>query len=358
MATKLNVAVNANGIKHTAETATIKLSAGTMTDSATEIIEQVSQSRDRMLTEIHRVIYGQDDAIEQIMICLLAGGHSLLVGVPGLGKTLLVKTIAQLFDLDFRRIQFTPDLMPADIFGTQLFEEDPATGKRFFRFAKGPIFGNIVLADEINRTPPKTQAALLEAMQERHVTAAGETHPLDAPFFVLATQNPIEQEGTYPLPEAQLDRFLLNIVLDYLPIEAEERMVSATTAPAEPDLTPILDGAKIIELQRLVREVPADSSVVSFAVRLVNATRPDSELAPTVVRDKVKWGAGSRASQALILCGKARALLQGRCNVAEEDVRALAEPVLRHRIITNFHAEAEGLTPTDIIREVAGTVKM
>ena len=336
---------------------TTKLDTGTMTDSAATVIEKVRESRDRMLAEIHRVIYGQDDAIEQIMICLLAGGHSLLVGVPGLGKTLLVKTIAQLFSLDFRRIQFTPDLMPADIFGTQLVEEDPATGRRYFRFAKGPIFGNIILADEINRTPPKTQAALLEAMQERHVTAAGETHPLDAPFFVLATQNPIELEGTYPLPEAQLDRFLLNIVLGYLPIEAEEEMVSATTAPAAPELAPILDADRILELQRLVREVPADRGVVSYAVRLVNATRPDSDLAPPMVRDKVKWGAGSRASQALILCGKARALLQGRCNVADDDVRALAEPVLRHRIITNFHADAEGLTPEDIIRDVLSTIK-
>ena len=310
-----------------------------------------------MVREIHRVIYGQDEAIEQIMICLLAGGHVLLVGVPGLGKTLLVKTIAQLFSLEFRRIQFTPDLMPADIFGTQLVEEDPGTGKRFFRFAKGPIFANLVLADEINRTPPKTQAALLEAMQERHVTAAGETHLLDAPFFVLATQNPIELEGTYPLPEAQLDRFLLNVVLDYLPMAAEEEMVSATTAPEQAELAPVFEASQVLELQRLVREVPADRSVVSYAVRLVNATRPDSELAPTMVREKVKWGAGSRASQALILCGKARALLQGRCNVAADDVRALAEPVLRHRVITNFHADAEALTPTHIIAEVLRTVE-
>lgn len=321
------------------------------------IIESVGAARRRILDEIHKVFVGQDEAIERIIVSLLAGGHVLLVGVPGLGKTLLVKSIARMFSLEFKRIQFTPDLMPADIFGTELVEEDPATGKRAFRFAKGPVFANIVLADEINRTPPKTQAALLEAMEERHVTAGGETHALDEPFFVLATQNPIELEGTYPLPEAQLDRFLLNVILDYLPPEHEQKMVSDTTAPERAALTKIFTAEEIVDLQKMVREVPASQNVVAYAVRLVGATRPTAGNAPQLVREKVKWGAGSRASQALILAGKARALLYGRYNVACEDVRALATPVLRHRIITNFHADAEGISATDIIDELLRTVE-
>lgn len=327
-----------------------------MAEPASDILKRVAIARERMVSEIHRSVFGQDAAIEQIIICLLAGGHALLVGVPGLGKTLLVKTLAQLFSLSFNRIQFTPDLMPADVFGTQLIEEDPATGRRSFRFAEGPIFANLLLADEINRTPPKTQAALLEAMQERHVTIAGETRPLAPPFLVLATQNPIELEGTYPLPEAQLDRFLLNIVLDYLPLDVEQKMVAATTSTRPPPAEPVFDAEQVLELQKLVRGVPAPENVLSYAVRLVNATRPTSELAPESVRTKVKWGAGSRASQALILCGKARALLQGRCNVACEDVRNLALPVLRHRIITNFHADAEGITPDDIVAELLQSI--
>lgn len=322
-----------------------------------QVIDTVKDARNRILDNLHTVFVGQDGAIDQIIITLLAGGHGLLLGVPGLGKTLLVKSIAQIFSLQFKRIQFTPDLMPADIFGTELVEEDPATGKRSFRFAKGPVFANIVLADEINRTPPKTQAALLEAMEERHVTAGGETHYLDTPFFVLATQNPIELEGTYPLPEAQLDRFLLNIVLDYLPSEQEERMVTETTAPKRPELETVFTADEVLRLQSLVREVPAPANVVAYAVRLVTATRPDSQNAPKLVREKVKWGAGSRASQALILAGKARALLHGRYNVACEDVRALAIPVMRHRVITNFHADAEGITAQDIIRQLLDSVK-
>ncbi len=322
-----------------------------------QIIEQIGDAYSRLLNEIHKAIVGQDEAIEQIIIALLAGGHALLIGVPGLGKTLLVKSIARILSLQFKRIQFTPDLMPADIFGTEIIEEDPATGRRSFRFAKGPIFANIVLADEINRTPPKTQAALLEAMEERHVTVGGDTHLLDLPFFVLATQNPIELEGTYPLPEAQLDRFLLNVVLDYLSPEHEEKMVTSTTSPEATNLQTIFNGPEIIELQKLVREVPAPQNVVAYAVRLVNATRPQIESSSLLVREKVKWGAGSRASQALILAGKARALLQGRYNVACEDVRALAVPVLRHRVITNFHADAEGLTACDIIQSLLKTVK-
>ena len=321
-----------------------------------KLLERIGQAHQRILGEIHKVIVGQDEAIEHIVTCLLTGGHALLLGVPGLGKTLLVKSLARIFSLEFRRIQFTPDLMPADISGVELVEEDPATGKRTFRFAHGPVFANIILADEINRTPPKTQAALLEAMEERHVTVGGETRPLPAPFFVLATQNPIELEGTYALPEAQLDRFLLNVVLDYLPAEEEMDMVAATTAVRQAELERIFDAEQVLELQNAVREVPVSRNVVSYAVRLVSATRPRSEFAPSLVREKVKWGAGSRASQALILAGKARALLNGRCNVACEDVRALAIPVLRHRLIPNFHADAEGISATDIVNELLESV--
>jgi len=321
-----------------------------------QIVERVAQAHDRILNELGKAIVGQREVIEEIIVTLLARGHCLLVGVPGLGKTLLVKSIARMCSLTFKRIQFTPDLMPADIFGTEVMEEDPATGKRSFRFVRGPVFANIILADEINRTPPKTQAALLEAMEERHVTAGGETYSLEPPFFVLATQNPIELEGTYPLPEAQLDRFLLDIVMDYLEPTDEERMVTATTSPDDAQLEAVFSGPEILELQRLVREVPASQNVVAYAVRLVNATRPGTVDAPLVVREKVKWGAGSRASQALVLAGKARALLYGRYNVACEDVRALAVPVLRHRVITNFHAEAEGLRSEDIVRGLLDTV--
>jgi MoxR-like ATPase len=317
----------------------------------------VRLARGRILSEIRKSIVGQDEVIEQIVIALLARGHCLLVGVPGLGKTLLVKSIAELFSLSFKRIQFTPDLMPADVVGTEVIEEDAATGKRHFRYVKGPIFANIVLADEINRTPPKTQSALLEAMGEGHVTAAGITHDLEPPFFVLATQNPIELEGTYPLPEAQLDRFLLNPVMTYLSPEDEEKMVAETTSPDRTRPASIFTRAEIIELQNLVREVPVSGNVIRYAVRLVGATRPESRFATAKVREMVKWGAGSRASQALILAGKARALLEGRYNVACEDVRALALPVLRHRMITNFHAEAEGIQSSDVIRELLDEVR-
>lgn len=321
-----------------------------------EILEKIGNAREKIISEIHKVIVGQDDIIEQIIVSILAGGHVLLVGVPGLGKTLLVKSIAKMFSLDFKRIQFTPDLMPADIFGTEVLEEDTTTGKREFRFIQGPVFTNILLADEINRTPPKTQAALLEAMEEKHVTAGGRTHSLNPPFFVLATQNPIELEGTYPLPEAQLDRFLLNVILDYLSPAKEEEMVAATTSPDERIVSSIFTGEEILELQKLVREVAVSSNVISYAVRLVNATRPDSAEATKEVKEKIKWGAGSRASQALILAGKARALLNRRYNVACEDIQALALPVLRHRVITNFHADAEGITPENIIDNLLKTV--
>ena len=307
--------------------------------------------------ELAKVIVGQQDVIDQIIITLLAGGHALLTGVPGLGKTLLVKTVAQLFSLSFKRIQFTPDLMPADIFGTEVLQEDPATGTRAFKFIRGPVFANIVLADEINRTPPKTQAALLEAMGEYHVTSAGKTIDLERPFFVLATQNPIELEGTYPLPEAQLDRFLLNIVLDYLPVEEEVKMVRETTSPELATLSPILSGDDIVAFQKLVREVPVSDNVVSYAVRLAAATRPNTPNAAPRVNELVKWGAGSRASQALILAGKARALLDGRRNVACEDVRALAIPVFRHRVITNFRAEAENISTEALLKEIIASIQ-
>lgn len=322
-----------------------------------EILSNIQNARERILTELQKVIIGQETVIEQMIIGLMARGHALLTGVPGLGKTLLVKSIAQTFSLSFKRIQFTPDLMPADILGTEVVEEDKTTGKRLFRFVHGPIFANIVLADEINRTPPKTQAALLEAMEERQVTAAGQTFPLEPPFFVLATQNPIELEGTYPLPEAQLDRFLINVVMNYLPEADEIRMVTETTAIQKEAPEPVFTPEEILEIQNWVRQVPVSEHVVSYAVRLAAATRPVVESSPGFVRDQVKWGAGSRASQALILAGKARALLQGRYTVAIEDVQSLAVPVLRHRIIPNFHAEAEGITADSLIQRLLETIQ-
>ena len=322
-----------------------------------EILSNIQNARQRISAELKKVIIGQETIVEQMIIGLMARGHALLTGVPGLGKTLLVKSIAQTFSLSFKRIQFTPDLMPADILGTEVVEEDKTTGKRLFRFVHGPVFANIVLADEINRTPPKTQAALLEAMEERQVTAAGQTFPLEPPFFVLATQNPIELEGTYPLPEAQLDRFLLNVVMDYLPQADEIRMVTETTAVQEASPQPVFSPEEIIDIQNWVRQVPVSEHVVSYAVRLVGASRPSGDDAPDFVRDQVKWGAGSRASQALILAGKARALLNGRYTVAVEDVQALAIPVLRHRMIPNFHAEAEGITADSLIGRLLETVK-
>lgn len=322
-----------------------------------EILSNIQNARERISAELSKVIIGQETIIEQMIIGLMARGHALLTGVPGLGKTLLVKSIAETFSLSFKRIQFTPDLMPADILGTEVVEEDKATGKRLFRFVHGPIFANIVLADEINRTPPKTQAALLEAMEERQVTAAGQTFPLEPPFFVLATQNPIELEGTYPLPEAQLDRFLLNVVMDYLPRQDEIRMVTETTAVQKEAPEKVFTPEEILEIQNWVRQVPVSEHVVSYAVRLVSATRPVLDDSPDYVKDQIKWGAGSRASQALILAGKARALLNGRYAVAVEDVQALAIPVLRHRIIPNFHAEAEGITADSLIERLLETIQ-
>lgn len=306
--------------------------------------------------EIHKAVIGQEDIIDLLLISLFSRGHCVLIGVPGLAKTLLIRTLADTLGLSFNRIQFTPDLMPGDITGTEIIEENKEKGTKEFKFIKGPIFANIVLADEINRTPPKTQASLLEGMQEYHVTASGTTYHLDTPFFVLATQNPIEQEGTYPLPEAQLDRFMFNIWVDYPSFEEEKQIVSQTTSKQSYQLNSILAKEKIEQLQSLVREVPVPESVLDYAVKLVGMTRPDSDLAPDYIKKYMSWGAGPRASQYLILGGKARALSQGRYNVTEEDIRTLAIPVLRHRIVNNYAAEAEGFTTVKLITRLLDDV--
>ncbi|HXS08951.1 MAG TPA: MoxR family ATPase [Candidatus Krumholzibacteria bacterium] len=309
-------------------------------------VRKFNQTCDTLRSEIGKVIVGQDTVIEELLIALFAGGHCLLVGVPGLAKTLLISTVAQALDLKFSRIQFTPDLMPSDITGTEILEEDAATRKRTFRFIHGPIFGNVILADEINRTPPKTQAALLQAMQEKKVTAGGETYSLDLPFFVLATQNPIEQEGTYPLPEAQLDRFMFNVQVDYPSEEEEIRIVESTTSPSSQKVQTVLHANDILETQELVRTVPVDSHVLKYAIRLVRATRDDSI---PQVQQYVSWGAGPRAGQNLILGAKVRAVMNGRPIPSLEDIREIAHPVLRHRIVTNFNADADGVSTDDII---------
>ncbi len=298
------------------------------------------------------MIVGQDEVIDQLFISLLSRGHCLLVGVPGLAKTLLIKTLAQALNLSFSRIQFTPDLMPSDITGTEIIEENVSTGQKSFKYVKGPVFANIILADEINRTPPKTQAALLEAMQEHHVTAAGKTYILEEPFFVLATQNPIEQEGTYPLPEAQLDRFMFNIWLDYPSFDQEVKIVTSTTSSYAPEIEKVIGGKEIIAFQALIRRVPVAENVVRFAVQLSNRTRPQLADALPFVRNWIRWGAGPRASQFLILGAKTRALLLGRHTPDIDDVRELVEPVLRHRIVPSFNAEAEGISTTEIIRKI------
>ena len=315
----------------------------------TTAVRMLKEAREAILRELRKVIIGQQDIIDLMLIAIFCRGHSLLMGVPGLAKTLMVKSLASVLNLSFRRIQFTPDLMPGDITGTDVIEEDRATGKRIFSFIKGPIFANIVLADEINRTPPKTQAALLEAMQEHCVTAGGNTYRLEEPFFVLATQNPIEQEGTYPLPEAQLDRFMFLLTVDYPKLDEEIDIASTTTSSYVPDLQQVLNGEQIIQLQDLVRRVPVSKNVVRYAVRLVSATRPTIPSNPDFIKKWVSWGAGPRASQYLILGGKARAILHGRYNVSCEDVAAVAVPVLRHRILTNFHAQAEGINSEKVI---------
>ena len=312
-------------------------------------VETMKAAHDRIRAEIHKVIVGQEGVIEELLTALFAGGHCLLIGVPGLAKTLLIHSLADVLDLSFNRIQFTPDLMPSDITGTDIIEEDQTTGKRVFTFIRGPVFANIVLADEINRTPPKTQAALLQAMQEYQVTAGGQTYPLEKPFFVLATQNPIELEGTYPLPEAQLDRFMFNIHIDY-PTEAEEvEIVTSTTSAYEAKLDRVLSGEDIMSLQKLVRRVPVGEHVVKYAVKLARLTRPKADGAPQFIKDYVGWGAGPRASQYMILAAKCRAVLLGRYSPTVEDVRTAAPSVLRHRIVTNFTAESDGIAAGDIV---------
>jgi len=326
------------------------------TENEIALVERMKAGRDKISRELRKVIVGQDEVIQEVLIALFAGGHSLITGVPGLAKTLLIKTIADITQLRFSRIQFTPDLMPADVIGTEVVEEDPDTARRVLKFVKGPIFANILLADEINRTPPKTQSALLEAMEEQQVTVGGVTYKLDSPFFVLATQNPIELEGTYPLPEAQLDRFMFKIWIDYLPEDEEIAVVNNTTGVAAMAVEPLLAGRDILDFQHIVRQVPAAEEVTRFAVRLVAASRPGNGVAPDFVQKWVSWGAGLRASQFLILGGKVRALLNGRFNVSYEDIRALAHPVMRHRIIVNFHAQAERIDTSHVIDRLLDTV--
>ena len=319
-------------------------------------VQELRDAHDAIVKELHKVVVGQEDVIEQLLIAIFARGHALLVGVPGLAKTLLIRTLADTMSLKFSRIQFTPDLMPSDITGTEVLQEDKTTGRREFRFLPGPIFANIILADEINRTPPKTQAALLEAMQEIQVTAGGKRHQLEAPFFVLATQNPIEQEGTYPLPEAQQDRFMFNIKVEY-PGEEEELMImKMTTATYKGAVERVLDGATIMRLQELVRKVPISEHVIKYAMQFSRLTRLNNPQSPDFIKQYLAWGAGPRASQFLILGAKARAVLQGRYYASGDDIRAVAHPVLRHRIIPNFSAEAEGITSDVIIDKLINLI--
>ena len=316
-----------------------------------QLLEKLTDFQNRFFNEIGKSIIGQKDVLDHILIALLCKGHTLIIGVPGLAKTLMIKSMADMLDLTFSRIQFTPDLMPSDITGTEVLEEDQASGKRAFRFFKGPIFGNIILADEINRTPPKTQAALLEAMQEHKVTAAGNTYDLEEPFFVLATQNPIEQEGTYPLPEAQLDRFMFNILIDYPSRKDEVSIVQTTTDVTDTSLNKVISRQEILEYQSLVRRVPVAENVIEYAVDLVNATRP-GENSKDFINEWIDWGAGPRASQYLILGAKAKAVLDSRPTAEIDDVKALALPVLRHRVLPNFNAEAEGMKVNDILKKL------
>ena len=316
------------------------------------IVERLKTTRGQIENEISKIIIGQHEVIEQLLTVLLSNGHCLLIGVPGLAKTLLINTLAKTLDLQFSRIQFTPDLMPSDITGNEILEEDKSTGHREFKFIRGPIFANVLLADEVNRTPPKTQAALLQAMQEHEVTVAGESMKLDEPFFVLATQNPIEQEGTYPLPEAQLDRFMFSIYIDYPSRSEEIDIVKATTSAQSATINHVLSGADITELQQMIRRVPVVDHVVEYAVELVRKTRPVEQDAPQFIKDWISWGAGPRASQYLILGAKARAVLHGAYTPSPEDVRAVALPVLRHRIVTNFNADADGVGAHEIIERL------
>jgi len=321
-----------------------------------DAVAELAEAHAQILHEIEKRIIGQRKVVEQLLVALFARGHTLFVGVPGLAKTLLISTLAETLNLSFQRIQFTPDLMPADITGTEVLEEDHTTGRRVFRFIKGPVFANLVLADEINRTPPKTQAALLQSMQEYKVTAGGNTHDLPLPFLVFATQNPIEQEGTYPLPEAQLDRFMFQVDVDYPSESEEEEIVRQQTSDHRPELSRVLSPQRIMQLQDLVRRVPVADHVVKYAVALARSTRPTSPSAPAFIRDAVSWGAGPRASQFLILAAKARAILAGRFAVAIDDVAALARPTLQHRLILNYRAEAEGIRAGDIVDRLLSVV--
>jgi MoxR-like ATPase len=325
-------------------------------DDERRIVQMLREGRGRIEAELAKVIVGQKEVIEQVLITLLAGGHCLITGAPGLAKTLLVKSIAQVFHLNFQRIQFTPDLMPADLTGTEILEET-SEGRRQMVFVKGPIFANVILADEINRTPPKTQAALLEAMQEHQVTASGRRYPLEEPFFVLATQNPIEMEGTYPLPEAQLDRFMLNVVIDYLPREDEIAVVEQTTSRRPAAIEPLFTGEDVLAFHEVVRRVPIAREIIDYAVRLAAASRPGQAGTPDFVNQWVSWGAGTRASQYLVLAAKARALLAGRAHVTVADIKGLAQPVLRHRILINYKAEAEGVAVEKVIDRLVESVK-
>ena len=324
--------------------------------SAAAPVDALRDSIADLRREVGRSVIGQERVVEEALLCLLAGGHGLLEGVPGLAKTLLVRSLARAMHLDFRRIQFTPDLMPGDVTGTEIIEEDRSTGGRAFRFVPGPVFTNVLLADEINRAPPKTQSALLEAMQEGHVTAAGKTRDIPSPFMVLATQNPIEQEGTYPLPEAQLDRFLLKIRVQYPSLSEERSILAATTGLDEPDITPVLDAEGVLALRRATRQIPASEAVLDYAVRLARATRPDTPDSETEVSRWLRWGAGPRAGQALVLAGKAWALLHGRMHLGPADVREVALPVMRHRLLPTFRAEAEGKDPDTLITALLESV--
>jgi MoxR-like ATPase len=320
-------------------------------------VEKLNEARNKIKKEIKKVIIGQDRVIDELLIALLSNGHCLLIGVPGLAKTLMISTTARILDLKFQRIQFTPDLMPSDITGTEIIEENVSTGERTFKFVKGPVFANIVLADEINRTPPKTQSALLQAMQEHEVTTGGETYKLAEPFFVLATQNPIELEGTYPLPEAQLDRFMFNIYVDYPSEEEENLIVKSTTSAYSWDLEKLMGAEEIIRLQQLARRVPASDHVINYAVRLARSTRPNENKSSPYIKNWVSWGAGPRASQYMILGAKTKAILDGRYTPSCEDVRSVAKPVLRHRIVTSFNAEADGVGTLDIIEKLLQDVR-
>jgi len=320
-------------------------------DEEAKVVEQIRQGRMLIEAELSKVIVGQHDVIEQLLICLVAGGHCLITGAPGLAKTLLVRSVAQVFHLRFQRIQFTPDLMPADITGTEILEED-TDGHRRMKFVKGPIFANVILADEINRTPPKTQAALLEAMQEHQVTAGGNRYELEEPFFVLATQNPIEMEGTYPLPEAQLDRFMFNVLIDYLPPKDELAVVLRTTANKSEPIVPLFSGEDVIRFHRVVRQVPIAEEVAMSAVKLASLSRPGRDGTPKFVNDWVNWGAGLRAAQTMVLGAKARVLLRGGSHVTFDDIKSLARPALRHRILLSYRAEAEGVTVDNVIDQL------